>query len=159
MGIFKRKQRDNRAALWAWDPEAANLSGEQSWALLTNGIYFRSVAPRLDTLGGGLEDLDWLQGLATWWEVRNESEYKELVTWMQHEGHRAQWAADAVDDGDEKFAWDFCRLITLSGGAALADVITPTQGWDMVLHAADELSKRFDSWDDLAANYLSGRIL
>lgn len=159
MGIFKRKRTDQRALDWGWDPAAANVSGEQAWALLTNGIYFRSVAPRLDTLGGGLEALDWAQGLSTWWDVRNAAEYQELVTWMQDEGYRAKWAADGLDGGDEKFAWDYCRLITVSGGAALADVIASDQAWAMVMLAAGELSKRFDSWESLADNYLSGRIL
>ena len=159
MALFKRKKVDHRAKQWGWDPVAANLSGEQAWALLTNAIYFKSVAPRLDTLGGGLEGLDWLQGLATWWDVRDEREFNELTEWMQAEGYRAKWKRDGVDDGDEKFAWDYCRLITVSGGAAIADVIEADRAWSLVMHAADELAKRFDSWQALADNYLSGRIL
>lgn len=159
MALFKRSKVDKRAQKWGWDPNAANVSGEQAWALLTNAIYFRAVAPRLDTLGGGLEALDWVDGLATWWDVRNEVEFEELVDWMQSEGYRAKWSADGVDDGDEKFAWDYCRLITVSGGAALAQVIDSDRAWSLVQDAGEELSKRFDSWDALADNYLSGRIL
>ncbi len=127
--------------------------------VLTNAIYFRAVAPRLDTLGGGLEALDWTQGLVTWWDVRDEREFDELVEWMQSEGYRAKWASDGVDGGDDKFAWDYCRLITVSGGAALAHVIDSNRAWSLVLHAAEQLNKRFDSWEALSDNYLSGRIL
>lgn len=159
MGLFKRSKTDKRAQLWGWDPAASNVSGEQAWALLTNAIYFRSVAPRLDTLGGGLEGLDWVEGLATWWDVRDEREFDELVGWMQDEGYRAKWARDGVDHGDEKFAWDYCRLITVAGGAALAHVIDSERAWSLVMHAGEELGKHFNSWAELSDNYLSGRIL
>jgi len=159
MAFFKRNKVDKRAKEWGWDPAAANLTDEQAWALLTNAIYFKSVAPRLDTLGGGLEGLDWEEGLATWWDVRDDREFDELVEWMQAEGYRTKWAADGVDDGDEKFAWDYCRLITVSGGAAIAQVVPSDKAWNLVMHASDELFKRFGSWDELSDNYLSGRIL
>lgn len=159
VAFFKRKKVDSRAQQWGWDPAGRNLSGEQAWALLTNAIYFNAVAPRMDTLGGGLEGLDWEEGLAAWWEVRNESEFDELVAWMQDEGYRTKWARDGVDNGDEKFAWDYCRLITVSGGAAIAQVISSDRAWSLVQHAANELAKRFDSWEALGENYLSGRIL
>ena len=156
---FKRKKVDQHEQWWHWDPARSNVSPDQAWALLTNAIYFRSVAPRLDTLGGGLESLDWIEGLATWWDVRDEREFDELVDWMQNEGYRAKWAEDGVDLGDEKFAWDYCRLITVAGGAALAQVIESTKAWSLVMDAADQLGDRFDSWRSLADNYLSGRIL
>jgi len=160
MALFKKRRKsDQRALQWAWDPQAANVSGEQSWALLTNAIYFRAVAPRLDTLGGGLEALDWAQGLATWWDVRDEREFDSLVEWMQAEGHRKPWNAKGADDGDEKFAWDYCRMITVTGGAALANVISSDKAWSLVMHASDSIYDRFDSWSDVADNYLSGRIL
>lgn len=159
MALFRRKKPGAQSLQWGWDPAKSNLSGEQAWSLLTNAIYFKAVAPRLDTLGGGLEALDWVEGLAKWWDVRDEREFEELVGWMRTEGYRAKWARDGVDDGDEKFAWDYCRLITVSGGAALADVIEPDQAWSLVLEAGAALGKRFDSWEALANNYLSGRIL
>lgn len=159
VALFRRRKQDSRAERWGWDPTTANLSGEQAWSLLTNAIYFRSVAPRLDTLGGGLDGLDWTEGLATWWDVRDEREFNELVDWMQSEGYRAKWGRDGVDGGDEKFAWDYCRLITVAGGAAIADVINSDRAWSLVLHAGEHLAQRFDSWASLAENYLSGRIL
>jgi hypothetical protein len=159
MAWFKRNTNDNRGLQWSWDPQAANVSGEQAWALLTNAIYFRSVAPRLDTLGGGLEALDWAEGLATWWDVRDQREFEELVEWMQSEGYRTKWATDGVDGGDEKFAWDYCRLITVAGGAALAQVISSDRAWALVMDASDSLRDRFGSWSEVADNYLSGRIL
>lgn len=159
MALFKRKKVDPWAQRWGWDPANANLSGDQTWSLLTNAIYFKAVAPRMDTLGGGLEALDWAEGLASWWDVRNALEFEELVEWMQDDGYRAKWGRDGVDGGDEKFAWDYCRLITVSGGAALAQVISSDRAWSLVLHAGEELGKRFDSWSALSANYLSGRIL
>ena len=61
MAWFKRNKSDERGQQWSWDQLAANVSGEQACALLTNAIYFRAVAPRLDTLGGGLEALDWAE--------------------------------------------------------------------------------------------------
>ncbi len=159
MAWFKRNKTDPAAERWRWDPPKANVTDEQAWALLTNAIYFRAVAPRMDTLGGGLEALDWAQGLATWWEVSDEREFDELVDWMQTEGYRAKWARDGVDNGDDKFAWDYCRLITVSGGAALAHVIDAERAWSLVMQASDALYDRFDSWDSLGRNYLSGRIL
>ena len=159
MAWFKRNKVDDRVPQWAWDPKAANVSGDQAWALLTNAIYFQAVAPRLDTLGGGLEALDWVDGLAVWWDVRDEREFDELVDWMQHEGYRAKWSADGVDGRDEKFAWDYCRLITVAGGAALAQVISSDRAWSLVMDAAAALGDRFDSWESIANNYLSGRIL
>jgi hypothetical protein len=156
---FKRSKSESVEQRWGWNPSHANLSGDQVWALLANGIYFRAVAPRMDTLGGGLEALDWDEGLAKWWDVRDEREYEELIEWMKTEGYRARWATDGVDDGDEKLAWDYCRLITVSGGAAIAQVIDSKRAWAVVLEAADLLSERFDSWQSLSENYLSGRIL
>lgn len=156
---FKRSKTETAEQRWGWDPTHANLSGDQLWALLANGIYFRAVAPRMDTLGGGLEALDWDQGLAMWWDVRDDREYEELIEWMQADGYRTKWAADGVDGGDEKLAWDYCRLITVSGGAAIAQVIESERAWAVVLEAADRLAERFDSWQALSENYLSGRIL
>ena len=163
MALFGRSKTDRhaakQAARWGWDPGNANLTGDQAWALLTTAIYFRSVAPRLDTLGGGLEALDWEQGLAAWWDVRNDVEFEELVAWMKADGHRSQWRSSGADDGDDKVAWDYCRLITVSGGAALAQVVSSDRAWELVMEAADVLHERFDSWQQLADNYLSGRIL
>ena len=159
MALFKRKRANSPAKQWVWDPAAANVSGPQAWSLLTNAIYFRAVAPRLDTLGGGLEALDWQQGLATWWDVRDEREFDSLVEWMQDEGHRGEWNSQGVDQGDEKVAWDYCRMITVSGGAALANVISSDKAWSLVMTAGDVLHDRFDSWNAVADSYLSGRIL
>lgn len=157
MAIFRKRKQKNG---WNWDPAAANVSADQAWALLTNGIYFKAAAKRMDTLGGGLNDVDWVDGLAAWWDVRNEREYDELIEWMtEGGGYRDQWADRDVDGGEEKLAWDYCRLITVSGGAALAQVISADRAWEMVLEAADALGKRFDSWEALGANYLAGRIL
>ena len=157
MALF-RKRRDR--STWNWDPAAANIDGQQAWALLTNAVYFRAAARRLDTLGGGLEGVDWVQGLASWWDVRNAREFDELVEWMTDGGgYREQWAKRRVDDGEEKLAWDYCRLITVSGGAALAQAITADRAWELVLDAADALGERFDSWEAVGENYLAGRLL
>lgn len=157
MGLFrKRKSR----SMWNWDPAAANISGGDAWALLTNAVYFQAAAKRLDTLGGGLENADWESGLVLWWDVRDEREFSELVDWMTDGGgYRAQWSDRKIDDGSEKLAWDYCRLITVSGGAALAGVITPDRAWTHVHQAADALGSRFDSWSAIADNYLEGRLL
>lgn len=156
MALFRKRKPKTP---WVWDPAAANVNGEQAWALLTNAIYFQSAARRLDTLGGGLEGLDWVEGLASWWDVRDEREFDELVEWMQDGGYRVQWAERGVDDGELKLAWDYCRLITVSGGAALAQVIEADKAWELVLRAGDKLGSHFDSWHALGQNYLSGRIL
>lgn len=156
MALFKRKKRSR----WTWDPTAANIDGAQAWALLTNAVYFQAAARRLDTLGGGLEDHDWVEGLASWWDVRDEREFDELVEWMTDGGgYRDQWAERGVDGGDRKLAWDYCRLITVAGGAALAQVITAERAWALVLDAADVLAERFDSWAAVGENYLAGRQL
>lgn len=152
----KRKQRSP----WNWDPAAANIDGAQAWALLTNAIYFQAAARRLDTLGGGLDDHDWIEGLAAWWDVRDEREFDELVDFMtEGGGYREQWSDRGVDGGEEKLAWDYCRLITVSGGAALADVISADRAWSLVLQAGDVLADRFDSWESVGRNYLAGRML
>lgn len=158
MAWFKRKGGATEQR-WAWDPTHAGLSGDQAWSLLTNAIYFKATAPRLDTLGGGLTDLNWTEGLATWWDVKNAKDFDELVDWMITTGFRATWALEDRDGGDDKFAWDYCRLVTLSGGAALAGLIDEDRAWSLVLQAGDGLSERFDSWQALSKNYLSGRIL
>lgn len=156
VALFKRKKRST----WNWDPVAANIDGPQAWALLTNAVYFQAAARRLDTLGGGLEDHDWDEGLAAWWDVRNEREFDELIEWTTDGGgYRAQWADRGVDGGDEKLAWDYCRVITVAGGAALAQVITAKRAWGLVLDAADMLGERFDSWSAVGHNYLEGRYL
>jgi len=134
----KRKKKSS----WTWDPESANITADQAWALLTNGVYFRAAARRMDTLGGGLDGADWVGGLAAWWEVSNVLEFEELVAWMQGGGgYRAQWKRRGVDHGEEKFAWDYCRLITVSGGAALANVITVDRAWELVM-TAQSLARR-----------------
>lgn len=156
MALFK-KRRNNRT--WNWDPAGEGLTDDQAWALLANALYFRVAAKRLDRLGGGLEDVDWVIGLATWWDVRTLDEFNELLAWMRKEGYRTRWADLGMDDGDDKLAWDYCRIITVSGGAVLAELITPDEAWSHVLPAADALSQRFDSWSSLADNYLAGREL
>lgn len=158
MAWFKRKGGASEQR-WEWDPAAAGLTGDQAWSLLTNAIYFKAVAPRLDALGGGLGGLNWAEGLAQWWDVNNEREFDELTEWMISDGFRATWAAEGVDGGDDKFAWDYCRLITVSGGAALAGVIDEDRAWSLTLQAGEGLANRFDSWEALSRNYLSGRIL
>lgn len=159
MALFKRKKVDRRAHEWGWDHANVNLSGDQLWSLLANGLYFRAVAPRLDMLGGGLEGRDWSTGLADWWDVHSLNEFEALVQWLRNEGHRSEWAKRGVDDGDEKLAWDYCRLITVTGGAAMARMIDLERAWDIVLDAGDAIEGRFDSWAALSENYLSGRIL
>jgi len=91
--------------------------------------------------------------------VRNLEEFDELVDWMRRTGYRTRWANLEMDDGDDKLAWDYCRIITVSGGAVLAELITPDEAWGHVLFAADAMSKRFDSWQAVADNYLAGREL
>jgi len=114
----------------------------------------------MDTLGGGLDGADWVGGLAAWWEVSNVLEFEELVAWMQGGGgYRAQWKRRGVDHGEEKFAWDYCRLITVSGGAALANVITVDRAWELVMTAGEVLEREFDSWQSVGENYLAGRNL
>ncbi len=78
---------------------------------------------------------------------------------MQDVGYRPKWASDGVDGGDEKFAWDYCRLITVAGGAALAQVISSDRAGSLVMEASDSPYERFGSWGEIADNYLSGRIL
>lgn len=157
MAFFKRKSRRDHE--WGWEPAASTLSDEQLWALLANGIYFKAVAPRMDALGGGLTNVGWKTGLHEWWGVKNKKQFAELADWMRKEGHRIDWAKSGDDEGDEKFAWDYCRLITVAGGAAIAEVISEDRAWELVLEASDFLADRFDSWEALSANYLSGRIL
>ena len=157
MAFFKRKSRRDHE--WGWDPAASTLSDEQLWALLTNGVYFKAVAPRMDTLGGGLTNADWKTGLKEWWGVKNKKQFLDLVDWMRKEGHRDDWVKNGDDEGDEKFAWDYCRLITVAGGAALADVIDQDHAWDLVTEAAAFLEGKFDSWEALGDNYLAGRLL
>jgi len=157
MAFFKRKSR--RAHEWGWDPVESELSDEQLWGLLCNGIYFKAATPRMDTLGGGLTNVDWKTGLKQWWGVKNKKQFVELIDWMRKEGHRIDWVKNGDDQGDEKFAWDYCRMITVGGGAALAGVIEKEHAWDLVVEAADFLEGKFDSWEALGANYLSGRIL
>lgn len=157
-GVALFKKRRNKGT-WNWQPDEQGLTPDQTWALLTNALYFRVAAKRLDRLGGGLDDVDWVEGLAIWWDVRTLEQFNELVAWMRNEGYRTRWASLSMDDGDDKLAWDYCRLITVSGGAVLAELITPTEAWRQVLFAADALSERFDSWQALADNYLAGREL
>ena len=157
MAIFRKRKS---GSAWNWDPVAANIDGDQAWALLTNAVYFQAAARRLDTLGGGLENHDWVEGLATWWDVRDTRDFDELVQWMtEGGGYRRQWSDRAFDGGESKVAWDYCRLITVSGGAALAGVIPTERAWQHVLEAGDVLSSRFGSWKALSANYLAGRLL
>lgn len=144
---------------FGWDPAASKLSDEQLWALLTNGVYFKAVAPRLDALGGGLKNADWQTGLSDWWGVQTRRQFNELVDWMRKEGHRYDWAKHGDDKGDEKIAWDYCRLITVAGGAAIAGMIEDDQAWSIVIDAGDKLGDTFSSWSAIADNYLSGRQL
>lgn len=144
MAFFKRKSRRDHE--WGWEPAASTLSDEQLWALLANGIYFKAVAPRMDALGGGLTNVGWKTGLNEWWGVKNKKQFAELADWMRKEGHRIDWAKSGDDEGDEKFAWDYCRLITVAGGAAIAEVISEDRAWELVLEASDFLADRFDSW-------------
>lgn len=156
MALFK-KRRNERT--WNWNPADQALTDEQAWALLTNALYYRVAAKRLDRLGGGLDDIDWVEGLALWWDVRTLDDFNELVRWMRKEGYRSRWSDLNLDGGDEKLAWDYCRIVTVSGGAVLADLITPGEAWRHVLPAAKAMGERFDSWAALADNYLGGREL
>lgn len=156
MALFKKRRNKGT---WNWEPNQQGLSPEQSWALLTNALYYRVAAKRLDTLGGGLDDVDWVEGLAIWWDVRTLNEFNELIEWMRKEGYRSRWANLNMDGGDEKLAWDYCRMITVSGGAVLADLITPNEAWRHVMFAAEAMGDRFDSWAAVADNYLAGREL
>ena len=152
MALFRRSKADRQARHWDWDPDASDLSGEQLWALLTNALYFRVSSGRLDTLGGALTTLDWQAGLSSSWGVSNLADFNRMIDWMRTEGHRADWASDGTDDGDDKLAWDYCRIIILSGGAWLADLVDESRAWDLTLEAADAMAGRFDSWSALGWN-------
>ncbi|MDP8248671.1 MAG: DUF1266 domain-containing protein [Candidatus Tritonobacter lacicola] len=73
--------------------------------------------------------------------------------------NRIQLAKEHHDKLGEKSlaGWDYCRYISLCRWGYLAGYFTEEEAWARIIPAASKLQGRFDSWEDLGANYLIGR--
>jgi hypothetical protein len=67
----------------------------QAWALATTAIMFELNVTRHDLLGGAValpENAEWgRQLLSQWWGVSNRDQLLEMLSWLQFEGHRADF--------------------------------------------------------------------
>ena len=53
--------------------------------------------------------------------------------------------------------WDYCRYIAVCRWGYTAGFISEDEAWAKIMPAARVLQKNFDSWEDLACNFLIGR--
>jgi hypothetical protein len=67
----------------------------QAWALATTAIMFELNGTRHDLLGGAValpENAEWgRQLLSEWWGVSNRDQLVEMLSWLQFDGHRADF--------------------------------------------------------------------
>lgn len=73
--------------------------------------------------------------------------------------NRIQLAREHYDKLGEKSlaGWDYCRYCSLCRWGYLAGYFTEEEAWARIIPVASKLQERFDSWEDLGANYLIGR--
>jgi tetratricopeptide (TPR) repeat protein len=59
--------------------------------------------------------------------------------------------------GKSLLGFDYSRYVTLCRWGYMVGYLGEKEAWDRIMPAARKIKESFDSWDDLAANYLVGR--
>ena len=120
------------------------------------------------------------------WDIVDKKSFYSTLQWLDTKGHRFEFdtIAQALKSGtnendlsrkygDKKvlvtkeyykelgsksiLGWDYLRYIQLCRCAYTVGYITENEAWDLILPAAKKLHAAFDSWRDLADNYIIGR--
>jgi hypothetical protein len=104
LGELKCQMRDGsiqQIARGRVDPETQNSqvpappNSPHAWALATTAIMFEINESRHDLLGGAVtlpENVQWgKQLLSEWWGVSDRQELLSTLSWLQLEGHRAEF--------------------------------------------------------------------
>jgi hypothetical protein len=70
----------------------------RAWALLTCSVLFERNGARHDLLGGVTIDAKSVEEarklLADWWGIENAGQLEHQLEWLEHEGHRKDFAKD-----------------------------------------------------------------
>ncbi|MDF7801093.1 DUF1266 domain-containing protein [Pontiellaceae bacterium B1224] len=60
-------------------------------------------------------------------------------------------------EGKSLLAWDLARLVSLARWGVLCGYMEAEEAWEWIMPAALALQETYDSWEDLAENYMLGR--
>lgn len=126
------------------------------------------------------------QMLAQSWDITDRKSFYSNLEWLYKEGHRsefneiAQGLKSGVSEndlawkyGDKKvlvvkeyykelgsksiLGWDYARYVFLCRCVYSVGYISEDEAWKLIMPVAKNMQKTFDSWDDLAKNYMIGR--
>lgn len=141
------------------------LSAPRLWALATTALLVQSNGDSHELLGSRPSwDHRWGQnGLRDWWGINNRQDAIRMLDWLWNNGHRLSYQSeDRTKRGRSHppipyLAWDYCRLIWVSGVSYVAGYLTEEESWERIMPAARALQSNYSSWRDMGEDYLRGR--
>ncbi|HBX22554.1 MAG TPA: hypothetical protein DEF34_02785 [Desulfotomaculum sp.] len=109
---------------------------------------------------GMREEFDYLTGIVS---KLSDEQFKNLLEQYSNNERlvgKLQFVKEHYKEFGDKslIGWDFCRLADLTGACYMVGYINADEAWKEIIFSANMVQKTFASWDDMANNYLLGRI-
>lgn len=131
---------------------------------------------------------DYRQSLSAWWGIEDAAGFRETVAWLQNGGQR-DYQAELIDrvralspEEQEELetveeqlvvrmlrdgtlakhgtaGWDYVRLGSMAGWGYVCEYLTLDEAMSLGLSAAREAQKSFNSWEELYASFMAGRMI
>jgi hypothetical protein len=141
-----------------------------------NSVNVGKAKELLDTWWGIKSKKDLFESL-TWLETggnRSQFDQTVLIVMPLNEEQFKTFAAKTRDNNNLQkikiarkygkalgkksiLGWDYCRYIALCRWGYTSGYISEEEAWAKIMPVARVLQKNFDSWEDLACNFLIGR--
>ena len=173
--------------LWTRLAPPPPLSPGRARGLATAALIVEVNHGRHDLLGAGFPVDDARATLASAWQSGDRASVRRRLVWLENEGDRRRWEAmlRAFEEGDPELedaafsnpklrtelevinrhgerhrtlvAWDLCRAVALVRFAYAAQFLSEAESWQWVDRFGAMIRSAFNSWREMADNYLVGR--
>jgi hypothetical protein len=157
-----------------WSSAGADLTPARRWPLLASVYPFLSRDPRAGLADPRPAAVVRVQ-LERDWDVTDAASARQVLGWLQQEGHRAA-LAEALEGGAPPegkrgryfakhrealaqkgiLAWDLCRLVSVARAAHTLGLLDAGEAWGVVLEAGAALAAEYGSWEALGDSFILG---
>lgn len=115
--------------------------------------------------------------LAEWWGIEDADSARDTLQWLRHEGHRQQYQLRLKAESlhwHRQFelnpllakrpvasvaGWDYVRLVCVARWCHDYDYLSWEEAWPYIDAGARLALREFDSWAELAASFMAGRLM